>query len=206
MVCNTYLMPIIANYLTSLVQTLKRDGYQGDVLIVQSNGGAVPSELATRLPVNTVLSGPAAGVVAARHVAKLAGFSNIISCDMGGTSFDVSLIDHGELSYSSEKMVDFGIPIEVPVIEITTIGAGGGSIAWVDRGGMLRVGPQSAGADPGPAAYGKESNAPTVTDANLILGRIPDSISLGAEGTFKLNIPAAEKCIREKIAQPLEKS
>ncbi len=201
--CNAYVQPIITHYLDSLKNALKKEGYKHDLLIIQSNGGVVSSALAGKFPVNTLLSGPAAGVIAARYIGEVSGKNNIISCDMGGTSFDVSLIEHGKPLYTNEVEVDFGITIKVAQTDITTIGAGGGSIAWIDRAGMLQVGPQSAGADPGPACYGKGGTEPTITDANLVLGRIGNVLPLGAEGTFELDTDAARRCIKEKIADPL---
>lgn len=200
---NAYVQPLINRYLGSLKQALKGKGYKGDVLITQSNGGVVSSAIASKLPVNTFLSGPAAGVIAAAHIGQLSGFNKVISCDMGGTSFDVSLIDQGNPIYSTEKEVSFGIPTKVPVIDITTIGAGGGSIASIDRAGMLQVGPQSAGADPGPVCYKKGGQEPTITDANLVLGRIGNTLPLGAEGEFELDVETAKTCIKEKVSDPL---
>ena len=201
---NAYVQPVINRYLGSLKEALKDKGYKGDVLITQSNGGVASSAIALKLPINTFLSGPAAGVIAAAHIGKVSGFNKVISCDMGGTSFDVSLIDQGNPIYSTEKEISFGIPTKVPVIDITTIGAGGGSIAWIDRGGMLQVGPQSAGADPGPVCYGRGGQEPTITDANLVLGRIGNILPLGAEGAFELDVEAAKTCIKDKIGDPLE--
>ena len=201
--CNAYVQPIVSSYLQSLKTTLKQGGYSHDLLIVQSNGGVLSSDLAAKFPVNTLLSGPAAGVIAAKYIGEVTGNRNVISCDMGGTSFDVSLIDDGRPLYTSEVEIDFGIPVKVPQSDITTIGAGGGSIAWIDRGGMLQVGPKSAGADPGPACYKMGGQQPTVTDANLILGRLNPILPYGAEGTFELDVESARSIIQEKIAGPL---
>jgi N-methylhydantoinase A len=132
--------------------------------------------MAKRYPVSTALSGPAAGVIAATAIAKAAGFDNIITCDMGGTSFDVSLVANNEAALAAQTAIDFGMVVRTPMIEITTIGAGGGSIASLVEGGLLlTVGPESAGSDPGPVCYGLGNDRPTVTDANVVLGRInPD--------------------------------
>jgi len=157
---------------------------------------------ASKAPIRTALSGPAAGVVAARAVGLAAGYPNVIGCDMGGTSFDVSLIANGRTSLAAETSIDFGMVVRAPMVEITTIGAGGGSIAWIDAGGMLRVGPESAGADPGPACYGKGGNLPTVTDANVLLGRINPDNPIGGE-LGHLDISAAEKAIKTEVADPL---
>ncbi|MFB0992715.1 MAG: hydantoinase/oxoprolinase family protein, partial [Rhodospirillales bacterium] len=169
---NAYLQPPVGNYLQRLETALQDDGFKGQVLIVQSNGGVMSVDVARRLPVRTALSGPAAGVIASAYIATVAGFPNVITCDMGGTSFDVSLVADGESSLSAQTSIDYGMIIRTPMIEITTIGAGGGSIAWVDRGGLLQIGPESAGSDPGPVCYGLGNDRPTVTDANLVLGRI----------------------------------
>ena len=144
---------------------LRAESCEGDVLIVQSNGGVMTLETACQRPIRTALSGPAAGVIASAHIAEKAGFPNVITCDMGGTSFDVSLVVDGASTLTAQAAVDFGMVVRTPMIEMTTIGAGGGSIAWVDRGGLLQIGPESAGSDPGPACYGAGNARPTVTDA-----------------------------------------
>ena len=149
-------------------------------LVMRSSGGVATIEEAAAHPAWALVSGPAAGVVGAARAAQLAGIENAISLDMGGTSTDVCLIAGGEAARSTERAVA-GLPIRLPTIDLHTVGAGGGSIAWVDEGGALRVGPRSAGADPGPACYGRGGTRPTVTDANLLLGRLPDRISGGVE-------------------------
>ena len=172
---NAYLQPVVGSYLKRIETGLRNDGFGGDMLIVQSNGGVMGAETAREAPIRTALSGPAAGVIAGSYIAAAAGYTNAITCDMGGTSFDVSVVVDGENSMSAQTSVDYGLVIRTPMIEITTIGAGGGSIAWVDRGGILQVGPESAGSNPGPVCYGQGNDRPTVTDANLVLGRInPD--------------------------------
>jgi len=143
-------------------------------------------------PVHTVLSGPAGGVVASAHVAGLSGFADIITLDMGGTSTDISLVLGGVPQVTREASLE-GAPIRIPVIDINAIGAGGGSIAWIDKGGLLHVGPQSAGAEPGPAAYGRGGLQPTVTDANLVLGRLDPGYFLG--GAMTLDLAAARAAI-----------
>ena len=180
---NAYLQPVIGSYLASLDAGLRESGFAGELLIVQSNGGVMTAETARALPVRTALSGPAAGVIAAGRIAATAGLDNIITCDMGGTSFDVAVIANGESALAAQTSVDFGMVIRTPMIEITTIGAGGGSIAWVDRAGLLQIGPQSAGSDPGPACYGRGNDEPTVTDANLVLGRINAQRPIGGGST-----------------------
>ena len=172
------------------------------MLIVQSNGGVMDVATASRYPVRTALSGPAAGVIAARHIAGAAGFHNIITCDMGGTSFDVSLVTGGASSLAAQTEIDFGMVVRTPMVEISTIGAGGGSISHIDAGGLLAVGPQSAGSDPGPVAYGLGNDAPTVTDANLILGRINPDRPIGGK-LARLDIDAAKAAVEAKIAKPL---
>jgi N-methylhydantoinase A len=148
------------------------------------------------------LSGPAAGVIASSHIAKAAGFANVITCDMGGTSFDVSLIASNKTVLAAQTAVDFGLVIRTPMIEITTIGAGGGSIAWIDRGGLLQIGPESAGSDPGPVCYGLGNTRPTVTDANLVLGRINADRPIGGK-LDRLDVAAAEAAIAEHVGKPL---
>jgi len=169
---NVCLQPILAPYLGRLRDNLAEAGSKADLLIVQSNGGVMSAETAGQLPVRTALSGPAAGVIAGAYIAEAAGFPNIITCDMGGTSFDVALVSEGKSALALQTSIDFGLVIRNPMIEITTIGAGGGSIAWVDRGGFLQIGPESAGSDPGPVCYGLGNDRPTVTDANIVMGRI----------------------------------
>jgi N-methylhydantoinase A len=199
---NAYLQPVVASYLDALDKRLKGAGSRADLLIVQSNGGVMSVETASRLPVRTALSGPAAGVIAAAHIATSAGFPNIITGDMGGTSFDVALIEGGKSVLAAQTTVDFGLVVRTPMIEITTIGAGGGSIAWVDKGGLLQIGPESAGSDPGPACYGKGEARPTVTDANVVLGRINAERPIGGK-LARLDVEAARKAIETHVARPL---
>jgi N-methylhydantoinase A len=150
--------------------------------------------------VQTMLSGPAAGVLGAVSLARQAGFENAITVDMGGTSFDICLAHGGEIRFTKESEVG-SLPIKIPMIDIHTLGAGGGSIAWIDAGGALRVGPRSAGADPGPACYGRGGSEPTVTDANLVLGRLDPGYFLGGE--MALDVEAARRAIRTRVAKPL---
>ena len=199
---NAYLQPVVASYLDRLQNGLQKKDTQADVLIVQSNGGVMDVATASCFPVRTALSGPAAGVIAARHIAEAAGFSNIITCDMGGTSFDVSLVTKGASTLAAQTEIDFGMVVRTPMVEISTIGAGGGSIAHIDAGGLLAVGPQSAGSDPGPVAYGLGNKVPTVTDANLILGRINPDRPIGGK-LDRLDIDAAKMAVEAKIAKPL---
>ena len=199
---NAYLQPIVASYLRKLEQALQDDGFSGQVLIVQSNGGVMSVDTARQLPVRTALSGPAAGVIASAYFAGEAGFPDVITCDMGGTSFDVSLVADGQSALAAQTNIDFGMTIRTPMIEMTTIGAGGGSIAWVDRGGLLQVGPESAGSDPGPVCYGLGNQRPTVTDANVVLGRINADKPIGGK-LDKLDVEAAKSAIDTHVANPL---
>ena len=199
---NAYLQPVVSAYLDRLEGALAEGGFAGDVLIVQSNGGVMTVETAKRFPVRTALSGPAAGVIAARAIAKAVGVENVITCDMGGTSFDVSLIAGGEAALAAQTAIDFGMVVRTPMIEITTIGAGGGSIARVDAGGILQVGPESAGSDPGPACYGQGNDRPTVTDANLVLGRINPERPIGGK-LSRLDAGAAHEAVLVHVARPL---
>ena len=174
-VVNAYLAPVMGRY---LAEVERLTGRRGKVGVMQSSGGTVSARVASTQPVRTLLSGPAGGVVGAQAVADRAGFNRIISFDMGGTSNDVALIS-GALATTNEGSVG-GVPVAVPMLDIHTVGAGGGSLAWFDEGGALRVGPQSAGADPGPICYGR-GRQPTVTDAHLILGRLDPNQFLGGE-------------------------
>jgi N-methylhydantoinase A len=158
--------------------------------------------VAQRLPVRTALSGPAAGVIAAAAIAKAAGFPDVVTCDLGGTSFDVSLVVAGKSSLAAQTTVDFGLVIRTPMIEITTIGAGGGSIARVDSGGLLQVGPESAGSHPGPVCYGQGNTHPTLTDANVVMGRINAARPIGGQ-LKSLDVEAARAAIEAHIARPL---
>ena len=186
-VINAYVSPIIDRYLGGLEERLE----VADFHIMQSNGGSIRAAEARAGAVRSILSGPAGGVVGAFNVAQTAGFEQIISFDMGGTSTDVSLCD-GAIRVTNEAEID-GFPIRVPVIDIHTVGSGGGSIAYIDAGGALRVGPKSAGADPGPVCYGRGGVEPTVTDANLLIGRLAPDHFLG--GRMGLDVQAAEKTL-----------
>ncbi len=192
---NAYLAPRVSRYLGNLADelSLRFDKLRpGRLRIMQSSGGSISAETASREPVRTILSGPAGGVVAATQVAGLAGFGDILTFDMGGTSTDVALC-RGAAQTTNEAQIT-GLPVAVPILDIHTVGAGGGSIAYVDTGGALRVGPESAGADPGPACYGKGTRA-TVTDANLVLGRFAGAGLLSGE--MKLDLPRAAGVIEE---------
>lgn len=197
---NAYVGPILSRYLDRADTTLKNDGFEGLLLIMQSNGGVMSPELSARFAVNTLLSGPAGGPVAGQFIAGIHGLSNIITVDMGGTSFDVCLIKDGQATITTEGAIA-GYRMALPTLYIETIGAGGGSIAAVDASGLLQVGPQSAGADPGPACYGKGGTSPAVTDADLILGYLSPEFFHG--GALTLDKVAAAKAIKEKVADKL---
>ena len=202
---NAYLQPEVSGYLDRLDTALSNGGFAGEFLIVQSNGGVMSTNVACQLPVRTALSGPAAGVIAAGHIATTAGFENVITGDMGGTSFDVALISEGQSMLSPQTSIDFGMVVRTPMIEITTIGAGGGSIAWVDKGGLLNIGPESAGSTPGPVAYGQGNDRPTVTDANVVLGRIDPESPIGGK-LERLDVEAAKRAIDIHVGQKLSLS
>ena len=199
---NAYLQPGVGAYIGLLQQALADNGFKGTFHIVQSNGGVMSTKTARRLPVRTALSGPAAGVIAAAAIARAAGHDNVITCDLGGTSFDVSVVAGGKASLAAQTTIDFGLVIRTPMIEITTIGAGGGSIAWVDRGGLLQVGPESAGSVPGPACYGQGNERPTLTDAHVVLGRINAARPIGGK-LAALDVEAARRAIAKHVAEPL---
>ena len=186
-VINAYLQPVMQRYLESLAKRVA-----GSVFVMQSSGGITSLETAAREPVRTVLSGPAGGVVGAAAMAKRSGFERIISFDIGGTSSDVALVD-GEIRAGAQAEIA-GLPIGVPILDIHTVGAGGGSIARFDAAGALRVGPESAGADPGPICYGRGTQ-PTVTDANLLLGRLQADRFLGGE--FRLDLERTRRIVTQ---------
>ena len=197
---NAYVTPVLAAYLDSLERRLADNGFGGRLLVMQSSGGVMGLEPATRFGVRSVLSGPAAGPVAGLWYAGLHGISNTITTDMGGTSFDVSLAERGEVEVTKETEIS-GHRIALPMVAVHTIGAGGGSIVAVDGRGLLRVGPESAGSTPGPACYGRGGPRPTVTDADLLIGY------LGAErfwgGRLRLDEDAAREAFRRHVAEPL---
>ncbi|MCZ0733902.1 hydantoinase/oxoprolinase family protein [Phreatobacter sp. AB_2022a] len=199
---NAYLQPVVGSYLAKLEEALAAERFGGPFHIVQSNGGVMSTATARRLPVRTALSGPAAGVIAAAAIAEAAGYPDVITGDLGGTSFDVSLISGGTAALAAQTTIDFGLVIRNPMIEITTIGAGGGSIAHVDKGGLLEVGPESAGSRPGPVAYGQGGERPTLTDANIVLGRINAERPIGG-ALQRLDVEAAAEAIRRHVGAPL---
>ena len=178
-VADAYLTPTLAAYLRSLAAQLRRRGLP-DPMVMRSSGGVAELEEAAAHAASCVLSGPAGGVVGAAWVAGLSGHRELLTFDMGGTSTDVALVRGGVVSTTTEAVVG-GVPIRLPMVDVHSVSAGGGSVAWVDDGGGLRVGPRSAGADPGPACYGRGGTDPTVTDANLVLGYLADGTVLGGE-------------------------
>ena len=199
---NAYVQPVLAAYLDRISQRLNDAGFLRPLLVMQGNGGTLTAQAAARQPVQTVMSGPAAGAVAAAYIGKQAGFENLIACDMGGTSFDVSVIIGSTPALSSEKDLAYGIPVRVPMVDIHTIGAGGGSIARVDSAGLLRGGPESAGAQPGPVCYGRGGSQPTVTDANLVLGHI-DVAGFAGVAEHSDGRQQAAAAIDESVGRPL---
>ncbi len=197
-VVNAYLGPVMRRYIRRLGDRLREGGLRAAPHLTQSNGGVIGFEQAARLPVRTVLSGPSTGVVAAQALAASVGIPDLITFDMGGTSTDVALLSAGQCRLASEAVVH-GYPIKAPMLDIHTVGAGGGSIAFIDSGGLLKVGPRSAGADPGPVCYGRGSTEPTVTDANVVLGTLPTYL-LG--GRMAVRRDLAHAAI-ERLAEPL---
>jgi N-methylhydantoinase A len=198
-VANAYLMPVIERYLRTLTERLRDWGYSGGVLVTHSGGGVMTARSAASVPARICHSGPAGGVVGGMIVGRSAGFDSVITFDMGGTSADLSLVDHGKPTLASEWRVDWNIPILFPAIDLVAIGAGGGTIAWVDAGGSLRVGPHSAGAVPGPAALDQGNEEPTITDAHLYLGRLNAERYLGGDVTIRPDL--AERAIARLAAK-----
>jgi N-methylhydantoinase A len=203
-----YLQPLVANYAKSLLHKLDDWGFDRQTLIMQSNGGVVPVSQLGRRAAFIVRSGPAAGVMAAAELAAEAGYDRVITGDMGGTSFDVAVVINGKPAIAENTLLDFRIPLRLPMIDVHTIGAGGGSIAHLDRAGILQVGPESAGAFPGPVFWGRGGAQPTVTDANVVLARIDPSRPIGMERE-SLDIEAARAAIRalgDKIGLSIEQT
>jgi N-methylhydantoinase A len=193
---NASVQPILERYVARLADQLAARGYARDLLVMNGNGGMVAAKDVGREAVKTVMSGPASGVMAAVATGRRAGMPNLLTYDMGGTSTDVAMIRNGVAPVSNEIEVEYAMPIHVPMVDVRTVGAGGGSIARIDAGGMLRVGPESAGSSPGPICYGRGGTRVTISDANLILGRLPAS-------RFGVAAEAAFAAMREQIATPL---
>jgi N-methylhydantoinase A len=192
-IADSYVKPIMQEYVNSTREALEEEQLEVPWSLMKSNGGKTTAESAEAEPIKLLLSGLAGGIIAGHYFGQLAGIDNIVTLDMGGTSCDVGLIRNGKIGYSTNFEIEFGLPVATPTIDLTTIGAGGGSIAWIDKGGLLRVGPQSAGADPGPVCYDTGGEAVTVTDANLILGRLNPDFFLG--GRITLNPEKAESAL-----------
>ena len=202
-VMNAFVQPGIERYVTRLGDGLREAGFTAPLYVMKSNGGVMTAGSAARRCVETVLSGPAGGVVAGAAVARARGAADLITCDMGGTSFDVGVIQDGDIPFARDTEMG-GLALGVPMLDLHTVGAGGGSIAWLDAGNALRVGPRSAGAVPGPACYGTGGTEPTVTDADLVLGRLGTRTLLG--GGMTLDREAAERAIHDRIAASLRLS
>jgi len=212
-VINAYVGPVVRSYIGSLVARLRDMGIGARLLVMQSNGGVMTVDTAIARPAQLVESGPAAGVTAVAELARAAGQDNVITLDMGGTTAKASLIEQGELALTSEYEVGGGInvssmmvkgggyPLKLPAIDIAEIGAGGGSIVWIDQGGRLRLGPESAGADPGPVCYDAGGAEPTLTDANVVLGYVNPHYLAG--GSLRLDAEKAKATLEERIAEPL---
>ncbi len=197
---NAYTRPKIEIYFHKLSTRLADEGFDGELFVMHSNGGMVGVDYAAEHSVELLLSGPAGGVVAGAEVSTLAGYRDVITVDLGGTSYDVCLVRDSEPATGTEQWVS-RYRIGTPMVDVHTVGAGGGSIAWIDDGGALRVGPQSAGARPGPVCYGRGGEEPTVTDVDLIMGYLSPDYFLG--GRMSLDVEAARQAIEEKIAKPL---
>lgn len=202
-IADAYLKPVVSDNFQRMQKRLDAIGIGGKVGVIKSNGGESTLQGAAEAPVQMTLSGPTGAVVATRALSQLTGIKNLVTFDMGGTSTDCSTVVDGMEHVTTSFEIEWGLPIQIPMIDIHTIGAGGGSIAWIDKGGMLRMGPQSAGADPGPACYGRGGENATVTDANVVLGRINPDYFLG--GRMKLDADAAHRVV-EKIARQLNLS
>jgi N-methylhydantoinase A len=194
---SAYVQPVVDRYIQRFRQRLAAEEFRGRFSVMQSNGGRLPAEAMRANAINALLSGPAAGVVGAVRQTGRSGYSNLITLDIGGTSTDVCVVSGGAPQLTQEFHLD-GLPIRIPLLDINTIGAGGGSIVWVDEGGMLRVGPRSAGADPGPACYGRGGTLPTLTDAHLVRGTMRPEAFLG--GRMQIDAAAASRAL-ESIAR-----
>lgn len=199
-VANAVLGPVVGTYMDRLQERLKEGGYGGSVLVLHSGGGVMTAETASQHSARLAASGLAGGAVAMSHIARLCGARHALGLDIGGTSSDISIMYNDEIRITQDWSVEPGYPIRFPAIELVTIGAGGGSVAWIDDGGTLRNGPESMGADPGPACYGRGGARPTNTDANLVLGRLGTSL-IG--GNMTIDRAAAETAVRKFVAEPL---
>ena len=198
---NAAVQPILKRYINKLDSELEAEGYAGELLVMNGNGGTVSAKRVIREAAKTVMSGPASGVIAAAYTGTAAGRPNLITYDMGGTSTDVALIRGGEPSVSNEIELEYAMPIHVPMVDVRTIGAGGGSIAKVNDAGLLEVGPHSAGAEPGPICYGRGGNEPTISDANFLLGRL--DVTKLKSASQEVDIEHIRSIFQEKLGDPL---
>ena len=198
---NAAVQPILKRYINKLDSELEAEGYAGELLVMNGNGGTVSAKRVVREAAKTVMSGPASGVIAAAYTGTAAGRPNLITYDMGGTSTDVALIRGGEPSVSNEIELEYAMPIHVPMVDVRTIGAGGGSIAKVNDAGLLEVGPHSAGAEPGPICYGRGGNEPTISDANFLLGRL--DVTKLKSVSQEVDIEHIRSIFQEKLGDPL---
>ena len=198
---NAAIQPVLHRYIERLQQKLKEGGYSKDLLVMQGNGGTVSSGIVSTDAVKTVMSGPASGVMAAAYTASKSGFERVVTYDMGGTSCDVGLIVNSIPQVTSELEIEYAMPIHVPMVDVHTIGAGGGSLAWVNDAGLLQVGPESAGAQPGPICYGRGGQNPTITDANLVLGRLNPDALLSVNNPVSLE--KVRKLMQEQVGSAL---
>jgi N-methylhydantoinase A len=198
---NAYVGPVMSRYFARLASDLADFGYDGDILISSSAGGVMTPDIASLVPAKTMASGPSAGVIASAEIAGRAGYTSVITFDMGGTSLDLGLVDRGAIRRTNEWFASEQTPVRFPAIDVTSIGAGGGSIAWVDRGGVLHSGPQSASAEPGPACYGRGGTEPTNTDAQVVLGRLDPDRFLGGE--MAIDPGLARAAVLRRVGEPL---
>ncbi|MFZ2138081.1 MAG: hydantoinase/oxoprolinase family protein, partial [Xanthobacteraceae bacterium] len=199
---NGAVQPVLHRYIERLEHELSERGYQRGLLIMRGNGGTASSKVVTKTAVHTVMSGPASGVIAAAHIALAAGHRNVVTYDMGGTSTDVALVQNGIPLVSSELELEYAMPIHVPMVDVHTVGAGGGSIAHVNEAGLLQIGPESAGAIPGPICFGRGGVRPTITDANLVLGRLNKDRLLGVKAG--MDLADVTRAIDDKIGRVLD--
>lgn len=190
----TLLIPIISDYMDKLEKDLKELGFRGTLLIVKGDGGTATADVIKECPELLLQSGPAAGAFAGLICGQSLGVKNALTQDMGGTSYDVCIIEDGEYLRTTDYEIDFDMPLSIPMTDVRSIGTGGGSLIWIDEGGSLRVGPQSSGAKPGPVCYGLGGQQPSVTDANLILGRIDKTLG----GKMELDLDRAINVFKEK--------
>lgn len=198
---NGSVQPILDRYIDRLATQLKARGFKRDLLVMQGNGGTAAGNVVALAPIQTVMSGPASGVIAASYTAERASFRNVITYDMGGTSTDVALVQEGVPFVSSELELEYAMPLRVPMVDVHTVGAGGGSIAYVNAAGLLQVGPESAGAYPGPLCFGRGGSRVTITDANLLLGRLNPGRLLAVNNTISLQV--VEKAFSEQVGDVL---